>query len=132
MMDEIKPETVSAITVEPAPDTKKDAVENLVVETYEPKKSCRKCHGRGVIGHIEGDPNKPYYCTCIMKVKKELTSEQTAAYLKATAKPVPAGPTGPQGTTVVEDATIPKTGMGPCPTGLPGTPGVAGDPQASV
>jgi hypothetical protein len=131
-MDETKPqpETVSAITLEPKPEAKKDAVENLVIETYEPKKSCRKCYGRGIIGLIEGDPNKPYYCTCIMKVKKELTPEQSAAYLKATAKP--AGPTGPQGTTVVEDATIPKTGIGPCPAGEPGAPGVAGDPQASV
>lgn len=123
-MDETKTpsEVVNAITVEPAPETKKDAVENLVIETYEPKKSCRKCHGRGIIGYIEADPNKPYYCTCIMKVKKELTPAQSAAYIKATAKPV-----------VVEDATVPQSGPGPCPTGVPGTPGVAGnDPQASV
>lgn len=132
-MDETKPETVNAIAVEPAPEAKKDAVENLVIETYEPKKSCRKCHGRGIIGLIEGDPNKPYYCTCIMKIKKELTSEQTAAYRKAmAAQPVPTGPTGPQGTTIVEDATIPQTGPGPCPAGLPGAPGVAGDSQTSV
>ena len=40
----------------------KDAVENMAVETYEPKKNCRKCHGTGRLGFIEGDPNKPYYC----------------------------------------------------------------------
>lgn len=83
-MDETtKPEAVSSITVEPVTDTKKDSIENLVIETYEPKKNCRKCHGTGRIGFVEGDPNKPYYCNCIMKVKKTLTPEQMAIVAKA-------------------------------------------------
>jgi hypothetical protein len=128
-MDEKSTEVVNAITVEPAPETKKDAVENMVVKTYQPKKSCRKCYGRGVIGYVEADPNKPYYCTCIVKVKKELTPEQTAAYKKAVAAQIPAAPAP---NVIVADNSAPQTGVGPCPSGVPGTPGVAGDPQASL
>lgn len=115
-MDEtpVPKEVVNAITVTPATEPKKDSVENLVIETYEPKKSCRKCHGRGIIGYIEGDPNKPYYCTCIMKVKRELTPAQSAAYLKATAKPAEVKP----------EATVEQT--------VPADVGTTNDPQASV
>ena len=79
-MDEIKDEVK---TVVPTPEPKKDAVENMVVETYEPKKNCRKCHGRGIIGYIEGDVKQPYYCSCLVKVKKNLTMEQAAVVTEA-------------------------------------------------
>lgn len=75
-MDEM-PKTV------PVVDGPKSPVEDLAVETYEPKKNCRKCYGTGRLGFIEGDFNKPYYCTCIMKVKKVFTP------VKVTAVPAP-------------------------------------------
>lgn len=127
MSDTPATEAVNAITVTPAPETKKDAVENMVVETFQPKKSCKKCYGRGVIGYVEADPNKPYYCSCIVKVKKEFTPVQAAAYKKAMESA-----TTP--TVVVQDNAVPQdTGLAcPAATGVPGTPGVAGDSQASV
>lgn len=128
MSDTPTTEAVNAITVTPAPETtKKDAVENMVVETFQPKKSCKKCYGRGVIGYVEADPNKPYYCSCIVKVKKEFTPVQAAAYKKAIESA-----TTP--TVVVADNTVEPKAVcsGPGKAGVPGTPGVAGDPQASV
>ena len=82
-MDEIKPTLPDTKSVEP----KKDAVENMVVETFEPKKNCRKCHGTGRIGFVEGDPNKPYYCNCIMKIKKTFAPAQTAVKAEAPTAP---------------------------------------------
>lgn len=122
-MDDIKPETTNAITVTPATDAKKDPVEDLVIQTYEPKKNCRKCHGTGRIGFIEGDPNKPYYCNCIMKVQKALTPEQKEAVRKAKTTP----------TVITQDNTTGRTGpqgMGPCPAGVPGVEGTAGTTDA--
>jgi hypothetical protein len=74
-------------------EIKKDAVEDLVVETYQPKKNCRKCYGTGRIGFVEGDPNKPYYCNCIVKIKRAV---------KVAAKPADAPQEVPQEVTPVE------------------------------
>lgn len=76
VLDEVKAAETKA-------EVKKDAVEEMVVETFEPKKNCRKCHGTGRIGFIEGDPKQPYYCNCIMKIKKTLTPAQSAIVAKA-------------------------------------------------
>lgn len=71
----------------PAVDAPKSPVEDLSVETYEPKKNCRKCYGTGRLGFIEGDFNKPYYCNCIMKVKKNFTPVKAAPKTETTNEP---------------------------------------------
>lgn len=126
-MDETTKPTGLPANVQVAPRTEgqPDDVENMVVETYEPKKSCRKCHGRGIIGYIEGDVKQPYYCTCLIKVKKTLPVKMVKQATPAETVIVQDGSkmsTGVQGT----------QGVGPCPQGVPGTPGVVNDSQVSV
>lgn len=63
---------------ETAPETKKTEavkVENMKI-TIEPKKSCKRCHGTGRIGFIEGDQNNPLVCNCVMKVYKKLQEDK--------------------------------------------------------
>lgn len=33
-----------------------------------PKKNCKKCYGRGHIGWIDGDKDKPYPCMCTIEI----------------------------------------------------------------
>lgn len=74
-------EVVKTETPEATAEVKKDKVENMTVETYQPNKKCKKCYGRGHIGFIDGDPRRPYPCRCLVKVKKIITP------VKGVAKP---------------------------------------------
>lgn len=60
-------------------------VESLKV-TIQPKKNCKKCHGLGRIGFIEGDENNPLICQCVIKIYKEVQAQMEAKAKEAKAK----------------------------------------------
>jgi hypothetical protein len=52
-------------------------VEGMKV-TIQPKKNCKKCHGLGRLGFIDGDQNNPLICQCVIKVYKEVQAQVKA------------------------------------------------------
>jgi hypothetical protein len=40
--------------------------------TLVPKKNCKKCNGIGRLGFIDGNPNNPYICQCVLNNMKKL------------------------------------------------------------
>lgn len=60
-------------------------VENMKV-TIQPKKNCRKCHGLGRIGFIDGDQNNPLVCQCVIKIYKEVQAKMDKANKEAKAR----------------------------------------------
>ncbi len=44
----------------------------------EPKHNCKKCHGTGRIGFINGDFNNPMICQCVINNAKKLKLHQWA------------------------------------------------------
>lgn len=70
-------------------NSKKDSVEGLSIESFTPKKNCKKCHGTGRIGFIEGDPNQPYPCRCIMRVNKNAPVKPVETKVENTADVTP-------------------------------------------
>lgn len=53
-------------------------VEKLSMDTIKPKANCKKCYGTGRLGLINGDPNDPYLCTCMIKIMDKLKEERKA------------------------------------------------------
>lgn len=68
----------------------------LKFSTKSPKKNCKKCHGRGHIGYINGDMTQPYKCQCTIEIVvdepepyKEKTATQPASEGMAIPAPEP-------------------------------------------
>lgn len=71
--------------------TEATKVENMKI-TIEPKKSCKRCHGIGRIGYVEGDHNNPMICDCVMKVYKKLqANNKLSKFTKQEVVEAPAG-----------------------------------------
>lgn len=72
-------------------------VESMKV-TIQPKKNCKKCHGLGRIGFIEGDENNPLICDCVIKIYKEAQAQmkQRATEAKELQAKLPIAPEGAQ------------------------------------
>ena len=72
---------------QPLPGDTKTAppVESMKV-TIQPKKNCKKCHGLGRIGFIEGDENNPLICQCVIKIYKEVQAQMEAKAKEAKEK----------------------------------------------
>jgi hypothetical protein len=63
---------------------------------FKPKRSCRKCHGTGRLGYLNGDKNQAVPCSCIMKQVRAMQAKQEVN--KDTKITVtPAGAAGPAG-----------------------------------
>lgn len=60
-------------------------VESMKV-TIQPKKNCKKCHGLGRIGFIDGDENNPLICQCVIKIYKEVQAQMKQKAEEAKAK----------------------------------------------
>lgn len=59
----------------------------LKISSKAPKKNCKKCYGRGHLGWIDGDKEKPYPCMCTVEIIIDVPAPKTVI------------PTGPIGTT---------------------------------
>lgn len=66
----------------PAPTPETDPnIEDMKI-TIQPKKNCRKCHGLGRIGFVNGDQNNPLICSCVIKIYTELQKQIKIAKAK--------------------------------------------------
>lgn len=59
-------------------------VENMKV-SIQPKKGCRKCHGLGRIGFVNGDQNDPLVCSCVIKIYTDMQKQMKATKAAAAA-----------------------------------------------
>lgn len=48
------------------------AEEKTETPTISPRHNCKKCHGTGRIGFIDGDNNKPLVCNCVLNAYRKL------------------------------------------------------------
>lgn len=67
-------------TEEQLPDFKK------IRETIRPKHNCRKCHGTGRLGFIDGDMNNVLPCSCVIRAYQKARATDKAAVAVAAAE----------------------------------------------